>query len=118
MSPLLLPAATRGPDKLHSPVPRLAIWFSLALLHFLAGLVAWKGGSEFLGPLVAASVYLPLWPLGKLGLPVTHGSGWFFPPPTLLGWGIVLIFWATVYWLVACGLGKLSRKWSASAAQR
>jgi hypothetical protein len=80
---------------------RLAIWMALMLVHFLAGLVAWKGGNEFLGPLVAASVYLPLWPLEALGLPLTQGTGAFFPPPTLLGWGVVVVVWAAVYWLIA-----------------
>ena len=114
MSPRLLPAMIRGRDKPTAAMLRVAIWIALSLLHALAGLVA-SNGNEALGPVVAASVYLPLWPLGALGLPVTHGSGWFFPPPTALGWCLVVVFWAAVYWFVASLIGRGARRWLPSA---
>lgn len=89
---------------------RLVIWMALMLVHFLAGLVAWKGGSEFLGPLVAASVYLPLWPLEQLGLTLTHSTGWFFPPPTVWGWCAVLIFWVLAHYLLATAIARLNER--------
>lgn len=86
---------------------RIHIWSALLTVHFTAGVWAWLGDSDRLGAIVAGSVYLPLWPLGELGVPVVRQSGWFFPPPTYLGWFIVVVFWLLAYWYIAGLLAHL-----------
>ena len=45
---------------------------------------------ELIAPLVAGSIYLPLWPLSTIGIPVfgvAASGGW--AAPSLLGWAVV-----------------------------
>ena len=79
----------------------IAIWLALVVGHLVLMTVGWVAGSDWFAPIVVGSIYLPLWPLGKLGLPVIHLSGPIFPLPTAIGWGAIAICWSLVYWLVA-----------------
>ena len=74
---------------------------ALVVGHVALMAVGWVVGSDWLAPIVVGSIYLPLWPLGKLGLPVIHLSGSIFPMPTAIGWGAIVICWSLVYWFVA-----------------
>ncbi|MET0349882.1 MAG: hypothetical protein ABW067_08850 [Rhizobacter sp.] len=76
---------------------RLLVVFALLTLHAMA--VAFVGAlPEHIGPALAATVYLPLWPLSALGLPVfgpTPSGGW--AGPSVLGWGLWLVAWAVLW---------------------
>lgn len=104
-----------GPNKLlgRTPMPmrpRMQIWSALLTVHLAAGVWSWVGEWDRLGAIVAGSIYLPLWPLGELGVPVFRQNGWFFPPPTYLGWVIVVVFWLVAYWCIAGLLAHLSAR--------
>ncbi len=77
------------------------IWLALVSVHAVAATYAWLVGGDRIAAIVAGSIYLPLLPLEKLGLPVVRSAGWFFPPPTALGWFFVAAFWVVLYWFVA-----------------
>jgi hypothetical protein len=85
----------------------LTIWVSLLTIHAALFALAWIGVAQWLAGLVVASIYLPLWPLGKLGVPVTSSSGSFFPAPTLLGLVAIVLSWSIFYCVVAYVLGRL-----------
>ena len=54
---------------------------------------------EPVAPVVAGSIYLPLWPLHALGLPVfaaAESGGW--SAPNLLGWILVGLLWCCIWW--------------------
>ena len=73
----------------------------LSLAH--AALIAFSDQlANQVAPALAATVYLPLWPLGSMGLPVwmtAESGGW--SAPSLLGWLIVAFVWFTIWWLVS-----------------
>ena len=81
--------------------PRILAWLVLVATHLAAGLWGWVAGGDRLAAIVAGSIYLPLWPFDKLGVPVFRQTAWFFPPPTALGWAIIFMFWLIAYWYVA-----------------
>jgi multisubunit Na+/H+ antiporter MnhC subunit len=87
----------------HTPQmpPWIAIWLALAAVHVALMGAGWVAGSDWLAPIIVGSIYLPLWPLGKLGLPVVRLSGSIFPPPTAIGWTAIVICWSLVCWLIA-----------------
>ena len=70
---------------------RTLIWLALVSIHASAGAYAWLVDGDRIAAIVAGSIYLPLLPLEKLGLPVVRSTGWFFPPPTALGWFCVAV---------------------------
>ena len=80
---------------------RFLIWLALVSVHLVAGAWGWIAANDRLAAIVAGSIYLPLWPFGELGVPVFRRSGWMFPPLTLLGWLLVVVFWVVVYWFLA-----------------
>jgi hypothetical protein len=87
--------------------PWIAVWLALAAAHvvFLAlGLVV---GSVWLVPVVVGTIYLPLWPLGKLGVPVIQLSGSTFAQPTAAGWAAIVISWSLVYRFIAIVIVRL-----------
>lgn len=54
-----------------------------------------------LAPAIAGTLYLPLWPLSALGMPVfspAESGGW--ASPNLLGWLSFLAIWSLLWWLV------------------
>lgn len=80
----------------------------LAALLFLAAhalLVAFSSKvPEPIAPIVAASIYGPLWPLHALGAPVFSASpGWGWSSPNAFGWSILALFWGCI-WLAAVSL--------------
>ncbi len=83
---------------------RIIVWLILVATHVVAGAIGWVGGSDRLAAIVAGTIYLPLWPLGKIGVPVVQLSGWMIPPPTALGWTAVVVVWLAVWWGVASGI--------------
>jgi len=80
---------------------RIGIWLVLVAAHLGVGAWGSLAGSDRVGAVAAGSIYLPLWPFAKLGMPVFQRTGWFFPPPTALGWLIAIAFWMIVHWYVA-----------------
>lgn len=80
---------------------RFSIWLALVAIHVVAGVWAWVGRVDQLAAIVAGSIYLPLWPFSRLGVPVLRSTAWNFPPPTPMGWLIVTAFWLVVYWYMA-----------------
>jgi hypothetical protein len=86
---------------------RLALWGSLLLLQLLA--IA--SPPDAIAPAAAGSVYVPLMVLRALGLPVfaaAESLGW--QSPSLLGWAMVAVFWAIVWWNVVWLLNYLIRR--------
>jgi len=56
---------------------------------------------EWLAPVIAASIYIPLWPLRAAGMPVFgQTTGWGWDGPSLLGWAMLVAFWVVVWWLL------------------
>jgi hypothetical protein len=88
---------------------RTLIWLALVSVHATAGAYAWLVGGDRIAAIVAGSIYLPLLPLEKLGLPVVQSTGWFFPPPTALGWLFVAAFWVVLHWYLAALIARCVR---------
>jgi hypothetical protein len=66
---------------------------------------------EVIGPVVAGTVYLPLWPLASLGAPVLASApagGW--ASPSLTGWLVLLLFWAILWSALVRAAAKLWRR--------
>jgi hypothetical protein len=84
-------------------VPRIADYLHPLVLLAL-GFVA---GGPWLAPIVIGSIYLPLWPLGKLGLPVIRLSGSIFALPTAAGWVAIVVSWSLIHWLFAAVIVRL-----------
>lgn len=63
---------------------------------------------DAIAPVIAATVYVPLWPLSVAGLPVFGSAeSWGWPAPSVLGWGLLLVFWSTVWWLGVTALARV-----------
>lgn len=81
----------------------------LGIVAVHLALVASAGSlPDAIQPALAATVYLPLWPLAALGLPVfghAESGGW--PGPSLLGWALFVIVWAAVWAML---LAVISRR--------
>lgn len=92
------------------PPPRLIALFSLVCAH---GALVVLGPllPESVAPVVAGTIYLPLWPLGSIGLPVfgrAESGGW--PGPSMLGWLFVAVIWSALWWTVLAAIAKI-RTW-------
>jgi hypothetical protein len=62
---------------------------------------------EAIAPVVGASVYLPLLLLKQIGLPVfAAGASGGWSSPSVLGWLILAIFWAIVWWAFASFIAR------------
>ncbi|MDP1832299.1 MAG: hypothetical protein Q8K67_09590 [Geothrix sp.] len=88
----------------------LQIWSLLSATHLGLAMVSTVLGSDRLSAIVAGTIYLPLWPVSKLGLPVFQRDQWMIPPPNALGWLCVIVFWALTYWAIAIPLGRLFQR--------
>jgi hypothetical protein len=89
--------------------PRLIAVLTLVAAHALAILMA-SHLPDRIAALVAGSIYLPLLPLNALGLPVfgrAVSGGW--ASPSVLGWGLLGVFWASLWWTVIFGLARVFR---------
>lgn len=81
----------------------------LALGHAALFALAGQLGDRF-AALLAGTVYLPLWPLASIGVPVwspAESGGW--SAPSLLGWFIVGGFWFALWWFVSALLVRRRR---------
>jgi hypothetical protein len=85
----------------------LRIWSLLAALHFGVGALSTVLGNDRLSAIIAGTIYLPLWPVSQLGLPVFERNQWIIPPPNVLGWVFVVAFWALLYWAISLFLGRI-----------
>lgn len=83
---------------------RTTIFALLTGVH-LAGILF---SPDALSPFFAESAYLPLTALDSVGIPVLAAGepgGWV--SPSVLGWGLVAIIWAGVWWIVTLAIAKL-----------
>jgi hypothetical protein len=65
---------------------------------------------EAVAPAIAGTVYLPLWLLQAIGLPVfgrAASAGW--AGPSLLGWVLAAVIWAALWWLFVAALAKVQK---------
>ena len=84
--------------------PRWLIFATLIAIHVAVLLFA----SDLIAPLIAGSIYLPLWPLSTIGIPVfgvAESGGW--AAPSLLGWAAVFCLWSAIWFAVATLLSRL-----------
>ena len=94
------------------PVP---VWLALISIHLAVCVGGQLIGGDSLAKIVVSTVHSPLSPFDKLGLPVFQQTGWFLPPPTLLGWATVVLFWLACYWCFATMVTWLFKRISRSA---
>ncbi|MCP3140347.1 hypothetical protein [Pyxidicoccus xibeiensis] len=83
---------------------RWGLWGALVTLHLLATLRP----PEVLAPAVGGAIYAPLMLFQAVGLPVfgrAESGGWSHP--SWLGWALVAVLWAAVWWGVAWLLSRL-----------
>jgi len=91
------------------------IWSSLSATHLGLAILSSFLGIDRLSAIVAGTIYLPLWPVGKLGVPVFQGNQWMIPPPNLLGWAFIIAFWSLVYLVIAQFVGRILKRHSRAA---
>lgn len=76
---------------------------ALSLIATHAVLVAASGRlPDSVAPLVAATVFLPLWLLSAIGLPVygrPEAGGW--SAPNLFGWCMLVLLWSLIWTAIA-----------------
>lgn len=80
----------------------LPIFSILVLLHVSFVLLLsteWAVHAVWFTNIVSATLFLPLLFFKTIGIPVFgHGEGFGWAPFTILGWVLLCLFWATVYW--------------------
>lgn len=94
------------------------LWTILAGGHLGVGALSAVLRVDRLSALVAGTIYLPLWPLDRLGFPVFQRNHWMIPPPTVLGWAIVIALWALFYWTLSRFLVRFLRRRPPAPAAR
>ena len=87
---------------------RAAIWLALVAVHLGAGAWGWSGANDRVAAIVAGTIYLPLWPLDRMGVPVFGATGWMFPALTGVCWASVVAIWLVAYWYLAALLARLA----------
>jgi hypothetical protein len=93
----------------------LLIWSVLSAIHLGLAVLSTVLGIDRLSAIVAGTIYLPLWPVSKLGLPVFQRNQWMIPPPNALGWIFVFACWALLYWAIAVLLSRILHRRSHAA---
>jgi hypothetical protein len=93
----------------------LNTWIFLSTIHLCVAALSAILGIDRLSAIIAGTIYLPLWLFSTLGLPVFQRNQWIFPPPNLLGWALVVSFWALLYWAIAAVLVRIFQKRSRAA---
>jgi len=93
----------------------LQLWSLLSGLHLGMALLSRVLGNDRLSALVAGTIYLPLWPLSQVGLPVFQRNPWLIPPPSALGWAFVGAFWSLVYLAIAQVIHRMLSRSSGAA---
>jgi hypothetical protein len=91
------------------------IWSLLSATHIGLAALSIVLGIDRLSAIIAGTIYLPLWPVSKLGLPVFQRNQWMIPPPNALGWLFIILFWAFSYWGVAVLLSRILQRRSHGA---
>lgn len=91
------------------------IWSLLSATHIGLAVLSIVLGIDRLSAIIAGTIYLPLWPVSKLGLPVFQRNQWMIPPPNALGWLFIILFWAFSYWVVAVLLSRILQRCSHAA---
>jgi len=91
------------------------IWICFVCAHLGLGFLSTVLGSDRLSAFIAGSIYLPLWPFKIIGVPVFQRGSWMIPPPNLLGWLLIVIVWAAVYWAVAALISRVINRRSGTA---
>ncbi|WP_164000722.1 hypothetical protein [Pyxidicoccus caerfyrddinensis] len=90
-------------------------WVLWGLLVMLQGLATARP-PEVLAPAVGGSVYAPLMLFQALGLPVfARGESGGWAPPSVLGWVLVAVVWAAVWWGV---VSLVLRAWPSAGLLR
>jgi len=81
------------------------IFITLVLLHVSLVLLMrteWATHAVWFTNVVSASLFLPLLVFDAIHLPVfEHREGFGWASFTLLGWVLLCLFWAMVYWGIA-----------------
>ncbi len=89
------------------PPKRLGVVLCLLCAH--AALIALGDAlPEAVAPAIAGTVYLPLWLLQTIGLPVfarAEAGGW--PGPSTLGWILLTAIWITLWWTLVTAIAKV-----------
>lgn len=91
---------------------RWLLFTALSGSHSIAVLIS----PEILAPAVAGSVYIPLMLVKSAGVPVfaaAESGGW--AAPSLLGWALVILVWAAIWWAVASLISRLLRRTNRNA---
>ena len=86
------------------------IWSLLSAIHLGLATLSNLLGIDRLSAIVAGTIYLPLWPIGKLGIPVFQHNQSVIPPPNVLGWVLVLVIWSLVYLAIAHFLDRILKR--------
>jgi hypothetical protein len=92
-----------------------SIWSLLSAIHVSLAVLSMILGFDRLSAIIAGTIYLPLWPVSKLGLPVFQRNQWMIPPPNALGWFFIILFWAFSYWGLAVLLNHILQRRSHAA---
>lgn len=89
------------------PPMRLIVLLSLLCAH--AALIAFGDAlPEVVAPAIAGSIYLPLWALQSLGLPMfgpAQSGGW--SGPCILGWALVAAVWTALWRVLVTAIARL-----------
>lgn len=93
-------------------MPKLRMLAFLIFVSTHVGLLAFGHLlPDSLAPPVVGTVYLPLWPLHAVGLPVfgrAESGGW--SSPNMLGWLFVAGIWGVLWWMLASTIARLRKQ--------
>ena len=84
--------------------------------YAVLSLPAWTGPEflEGLSTYIYMTPILAIYIFHALGVPglLQHGGhcGWGLCAPTITGWGVLVMFWIVVVWLVASGIARLTSR--------
>lgn len=87
------------------------VFTGLILLHVSLVLLmttSWAGNVVWFTNIVSASLYLPSLLFAKIGLSVFEKGDALFPGFTFLGWFLLCLFWAIIYWSIARLVNRFS----------
>lgn len=88
----------------------LWIWSLLSACHLGLVVLSTVLGIDTMSAIIAGTIYLPLWPVNKLSLPVFQVNQWMIPPPNFLGWTFVVVFWGLLYLAIATSISRFLQR--------